>query len=113
MKAQEIKDHLKKMGFTLMGEFDRECSIKPFRGELFYSPIGKALKKNSICHKISLDLYWCSFEDNSNIEIGLRVKVKVGSDTCKEKNIFTLQELKPFIDRVEDEYLSNRVITIR
>jgi len=113
MKAQEVKSYLKKMGYKLIGDWDTDCPIKTFRGELFYSPIGKAFKKNAVCYSVALDLSWCYYEDNSELEIGLRVKVKVGSDAIKEKNLFSLNELSSFIDKAEDEYLSNRVISIR
>ena len=114
MKVKEIKDHLTENGFKVIGNWESEFSkTKVFRGEIFYSPIGKAYLKNAVCYKVELDVSWCTFEDQGDLEIGLRVKVKVGSDTCREKNLFTLSELDSFIAQVEDEYLNNRVISIR
>ena len=114
MKVQEVKNYLKENGFKVMGNWESEYNKRyMFRGELFYSPIGSAFKKNAVCYMVTLDVSWCSFLDQGELEIGMRVKVKVGSDTCKEKNLFTLSELGYFIAQVEDEYLSNRVISIR
>ncbi len=114
MKVTEVKNYLKENGFKVQGNWENEYNKRPmYRGEVFYSPIGKAFKKNAVCYMVTLDVSWCSFEDQGELEIGMRVKVKVGSDTCKEKNLFTLSELGYFIAQVEDEYLSNRVISIR
>ncbi len=114
MKVKELKNYLKENGFRLMGNWENEYNKRPiYRGEVFYSPIGKAFKKNAICYMVELDVSWCSFEDQGELELGLGVRVKVGSDTVKEKNLFTLSDLGFFIEQVEDEYLSNRVITIR
>lgn len=114
MKVQEVKNYLKENGFKVQGYWESEYNKRPlFRGELFYSPIGKAFKKNAVCYSVVLDVGWCSFLDQGEMELGLRVKVKVGSDTCRERNLFVLSELATFIAQVEDEYLSNRVISIR
>jgi hypothetical protein len=114
MKVKELKSFLTENGYKLYGKWGNTLTSLPaYRGELFYSHLGKAFKKKAVCYNVELDIGLCSFVDNANVEIGLNVKVKIGSSPYLEKNLFSINEISSFIAQAEDEYLSNRVISIR
>jgi len=114
MKVKELKSYLTENGYKLLGKWDSALTNYPaYRGELFYSHLGKAFKKKAICYNVELDIALCTFVDNANVEMGLSVKVKIGSSPYLEKNLFSINEINSLITQAEEEYLSNRVITIR
>lgn len=114
MKVKELRSYLTENGYKLLGKWDSTLTNYPaYRGELFYSHLGKALKKKAVCYNVELDMGLCSFVDNANVELGLNVKVKIGSSPYLEKNVFSINEISSLIAQAEEEYLSNRIIYIR